>query len=594
MVHMKRINGKASKALGKVFRRMRLRRNRYGSVSAYLILGLTLLFVPTFLVSMIGLSSSIEEICKQREEITIRQVESQKGQIESEIRKTLDLQYRFVINEDIPKMFTEQYDNMNKEVRSQIVSKLSKSLYMVKNSHILISSARLYIPSLQAEIGYEGYFRTNLTKEEVEIYGLALQSKRSIFKYNGTIYTTVAFQLSSACSSQLCMLVEWNTDMFPVLWAVREQGVEFLLFGEGFYSVSDMNSERGEAMWKSLQHTETGSRRPVIQERSYQGEDYIVSLVYSELLDCTIASYQPLSVITGPILKYRIFLWGIGFCVLCAAVGIAVFCRRMIKKPLDKLLTAFVKVQEGDLDIQIRYKGNHEFSFLIRCFNTMVRRLKRLIDENYAKEIRLKNTELRQLQVQISPHFLYNSFSVIAHSIRSGDTDSALQMTKALSEYFHYVTQNRRDMEPLSMEMEFAKSYLEIQSIRFGDRVDVQIKSPDEGAMQIMVPRMVIQPLVENAYKHAFREMEAGGRLQISCAREQEALVISVVDNGPGVPEERLQEIRASFLREEPQDHTGLFNVYQRLWLKYGRRDALQLQNTKDGFLVRIFIPLEG
>ena len=144
------------------------------------------------------------------------------------------------------------------------------------------------------------------------------------------------------------------------------------------------------------------------------------------------------------------------------------------------------------------------------------------------------------------------------------------------------------------MEMEFAKSYLEIQSIRFGDRVDVQIKSPDEGAMQIMVPRMVIQPLVENAYKHAFREMEAGGRLQISCAREQEALVISVVDNGPGVPEERLQEIRASFLREEPQDHTDLFNVYQRLWLKYGRRDALQLQNTKDGFLVRIFIPLEG
>ena len=570
------------------------RKCQYGSVSIYLILGLTLLFIPTFLVSMIGISSSIEEIRRQREEITAKQVFSQKSQIESEMRRVMDQQSRFIINEDISRSFTEKYETMDKESRSRAVSRLAKSLYMVKNSNNMIASARLYIPSLHMEIGSEGYYRTDLDEEEETIYDLAFRSKKFVFTYKGTLYSVASFLPSVTRSSSSCVLVEWSTDMLPVLWAVREQGVEFILFGDGFYSVSDMNSERGTAMWENLKHIQADELHPVIQERSYQGEKYIVSLVYSDLLGCTIASYQPLSVITGPILKYQLFLWGIGFCVLCAAVGIAVFCHRIIKKPLDKLLTAFVKVQEGDLGVQIQYKGNYEFSILIRCFNTMVRRLNRLIDENYAKEIRLKNTELRQLQVQISPHFLYNSFSVIAHSIHSGDTDSALQMTKALSEYFHYVTQNRRDMEPLSMELEFAESYLEIQSIRFGDRVDVQIEPPDEETMQIMVPRMIIQPLVENAYKHAFKELESGGKLWISCCREKAVLIISVADNGPGATEDKLEELRASFLKEEPEGHNGLFNVYQRLWLKYGRRDALQLENTEEGFLVRILIPLEG
>ena len=587
--------GRISNGLGVMVSRMKIRRKyRYGSVSIYLILGLTLLFIPTFLVSMIGISSSMGEIRRQREENIANQVYSQKSQIESEIRKVMDQQLRFLINEDITRSFTERYDSMDKETRGREVSRLAKSLYMVKNSNTMIVNAWLYIPSLHMEIGSEGYYRTNLSEEEEAVYDIAFQSKKSVFTYDGAIYSTAAFLPSVIRSSSSCVLVEWSTDMLPVLWAVREPGVEFILLGEDFYSTSDMDSERGTAMWEELKNTDAGERQPVIQECSYQGENYIVALVFSDLLDCTIASYQPLSIITGPIHKYQIFLWVIDFCVLCAAVGIAVFCHRMIKKPLDKLLTAFVKVQEGDLGVQIQYKGNHEFSVLIRYFNTMVRRLNRLIEENYAKEIRLKNTELRQLQVQISPHFLYNSFSVIAHSIHSGDTDSALQMTKALSEYFHYVTQNRRDMEPLSMELEFAESYLEIQSIRFGDRVDVQIEPPDEETMQIMVPRMIIQPLVENAYKHAFKELESGGKLRISCCREKGFLIISVADNGPGATEDKLEELRASFLKEEPEGHNGLFNVYQRLWLKYGRRDALQLENTEEGFLVRILIPLEG
>ena len=569
------------------------RKYRYGSVSAYLILGLTLLFIPIFLVSMIGISSSVQEIRKQREQITAKQVYSQKSQMETELRKVMDQQSRFIINEDIARSFTEKYDSMDKQERGRAVSRLAKSLYMVKNSSLLISSARLYIPSLHMEIGAEGYYRTNLSEEEEAVYDTAFQSKRFVFKYEGTLYSTVSFLPSVTRSSASCVLVEWNTEMFPVLWAVREQGAEFLLFDEEFYSVSDMDSERGAAMWNKLKDVKADQTRPVTMECRYEGEDYIVSLVYSDLMGCTIASYQPLSVITGPISKYQIYLWGIGFCVLCAAIGIAVFCHRMIKTPLDKLLTAFVRVQEGDLGVQIHYKGNHEFSVLIRCFNTMVRRLNRLIDENYAKELRLKSTELRQLQVQISPHFLYNSFSVIAHSIHSGDTDSALLMTKALSEYFHYVTQNNRDMEPLFKELEFAKAYLEIQSIRFGDRVDVKIEEPDESIKQIMVPRMIIQPLVENAYKHAFGELEYGGKLRISCEKEEKALIISVEDNGPGIPQEKLEKIRESFLKENPDGHNGLFNVYQRLWLKYGRRDELSLENTGEGLLIRILIPLE-
>ena len=169
------------------------RKCQYGSVSIYLILGLTLLFIPTFLVSMIGISSSIEEIRRQREEITAKQVFSQKSQIESEMRRVMDQQSRFIINEDISRSFTEKYETMDKESRSRAVSRLAKSLYMVKNSNNMIASARLYIPSLHMEIGSEGYYRTDLDEEEETIYDLAFRSKKFVFTYKGTLYSVASF-----------------------------------------------------------------------------------------------------------------------------------------------------------------------------------------------------------------------------------------------------------------------------------------------------------------------------------------------------------------------------------------------------------------
>ena len=90
-----------------------------------------------------------------------------------------------------------------------------------------------------------------------------------------------------------------------------------------------------------------------------------------------------------------------------------------------------------------------------------------------------------------------------------------------------------------------------------------------------------------------FGELEYGGKLRISCEKEEKELIISVEDNGPGIPQEKLEKIRESFLKENPDGHNGLFNVYQRLWLKYGRRDELSLENTGEGLLIRILIPLE-
>lgn len=574
---------------------IKMRKNkRHGSVYVYLVLVFFLLLVPITLMSIFVLTSSAQVIRRQQEEAVAAQLFTQKVQLEADIKKMQSRQSLFIINEDIAWSFTEKYYAMDKTTRVRAISRLAKSLYMVKDSNALVADVHLYIPSLQIEIGDDGFYEANPERIDTELYEQAFQSKKSVFFHNGRLYSAAAFLTSPTRTSSCCVVVEWNVDLFPFYWVLKVKGAEFVFFNEEYSAFSDMDTQRRKALLDSLSDTSADAKAPVTQEFEYDGKEYIVSLIYSELLDGTMVSYQPLSVVTGTIQQYVYFAVIIGLAGLCAALVAMLACRRIVKRPLDKLLAAFVQVQEGNLDVQIRYNGNNEFSTLIECFNTMVERLHTLIEENYSKEIRLKNTMLRQLQVQISPHFLYNSFSIIAHSIRIGDTQSALLMTRSLSEYFHYVTQNNQDTELLSNELRFAQTYMNIQSIRFGDRIEVTIEEPEEQLLQLEVPRMIIQPLVENAYKHAFRELESDGKLILTCLKEDSNLVIRVCDNGTGIPEEALKQLRESLLQGTPGEHNGLFNVYERIWLRYGNREALKLYNTGDGLCVEIRIPLEG
>ena len=204
----------------------------------------------------------------------------------------------------------------------------------------------------------------------------------------------------------------------------------------------------------------------------------------------------------------------------------------VIKRPLNRLIGIFAEVENGKLDVNLATRKNDEFGFLLHAFGNMLDRLKHMIDRVCIQDINLKRSELKQLQAQINPHFLYNTFNILTQSIKRYDQETALQMSRYLAEYFNYMTKNNTEDELLGKEFVFAETYLQIQKIRFKDRIDIQFHMIGEDHREIRVPRMILQPLVENAYKHGLDNLSSGGILRVDWTAYEDRLSISVFDNG--------------------------------------------------------------
>jgi two-component system sensor histidine kinase YesM len=223
----------------------------------------------------------------------------------------------------------------------------------------------------------------------------------------------------------------------------------------------------------------------------------------------------------------------------------------------------------------------------------MLRRLHSLIEERISSEKILHRTELKLLQMQIAPHFIYNSFNILRHAIHIGELEIAENLSGRLCDYFRYVTYNEQDMLPLSEEYRFAEDYLEIQKIRFQERITISISPLPERFKNMLVPRMILQPLIDNSFKHGIWDMENSGEIFMYTKVEDNILKIFVRDNGSGVNEEKLEEIRDLFEGKNPVGgHSGLLNIVCRL-RELVPGSTFEVYGTdKHGFVSVISIPL--
>uniref|UniRef100_UPI00137593B5 sensor histidine kinase n=1 Tax=Paenibacillus luteus TaxID=2545753 RepID=UPI00137593B5 len=187
---------------------------------------------------------------------------------------------------------------------------------------------------------------------------------------------------------------------------------------------------------------------------------------------------------------------------------------------------AFKRVEEGNLDLNIRHHKDDEFGFLYERFNEMLVNLQISIDEVYNQQIHRQNAELKQLQSQINPHFLYNCLFSIIRLIKMQKEDEAVQFTNQLAKYFQFITRNTRDTVPLENEAAHARNYVMLQLTRFSDRVTIDFGDIPEKLKPISVPRLIIQPLVENAFVHGLENVTEGGLLRVSFAEESGKAII--------------------------------------------------------------------
>ena len=247
-----------------------------------------------------------------------------------------------------------------------------------------------------------------------------------------------------------------------------------------------------------------------------------------------------------------------------------------------------------------REAGRDEIGELTAHFNDMGIRLKQLINDLYVLQLRQKSMELenvraqlKYLQVQIDPHFLFNTLNgILVLSVRNGHHEEA-EILRALSKILRRMLDSTRDIVTLRDEMEFVRMVLKIEQFRFGDKLRYEFELRGD-ALTRTVPVMSVQGLVENACKHGIQSLSGQGLIQVKAWVEADgALVVEVCDNGVGIPPERLISLQAQI--ESPEDmpeSLGLQNIYRRLSLHYGKSSSLVLRNAEErGTVVTMRIP---
>ncbi|MBU5270289.1 cache domain-containing sensor histidine kinase [Clostridium cochlearium] len=287
----------------------------------------------------------------------------------------------------------------------------------------------------------------------------------------------------------------------------------------------------------------------------------------------------------------NLIIW-VGIILLLAATLLAIIISGSIVKPIHRLKNNMLEVSDGNLESYYEIKNNDEISILGQVFNKMLTDIKRLIDRVYQVEKQKRSAELRVLQSQINPHFLYNTLDTIQWKALEYDAFEVADMINYLSGFFRISLSDGKEFITISDELEHVKNYLEIQKIRYKDKISYSINVCNS-VEQYLVPKLIVQPLVENSIYHGLKLQQQKGMINVSVFSEHGFLFIKVLDNGLGMNNEKLIALRKNLSESIETDHYGLYNINERLKLAFGEKYSIEIKSKfKIGTEVLLKIPL--
>lgn len=274
------------------------------------------------------------------------------------------------------------------------------------------------------------------------------------------------------------------------------------------------------------------------------------------------------------------------------------FIRRFNKRIL-RLQDAMTKVAHGDFSIPSTIEGTDEITDVYEQLYLTMESLQNLIENNYSHqlnkqnwEIQKKESEFKLLSSQINPHFLYNTLEMIRmKALRNSDREVA-EIVKILSKLMRKALERNHDEQSLTDELKFIEMYLQIQKLRFGERISYTITKEFEEDYLILP--MILQPLVENSFVHGIEPKAERGHIYITVSKYEEDLVLVIQDNGIGIPEEKLKSLQEMLIEAKDSDRIGLSNVNLRLKQYYGPEYGVIVDSKKnEGTIITITLPLK-
>ncbi|MEK4107440.1 histidine kinase [Paenibacillus sp. FSL R10-2791] len=470
-------------------------------------------------------------------------------------------------------------------------------LKQIKETSPYISDVVYYVPEINKRVSAAVGVRDVTNEEWQSLLATMGNLKGALSKYEDELYLLRSnpYNLDRNLSPNFLLGVKLSSPELELRlkeFAVSGGSDITLAFGNNDYVISTSDQKpRLFPVEKPLNSEDT------VSVQRYRYDDSFYYSLYDHSNNFRLTANIPNTVLMKPIHVYSLLLWSLFVVSIVIIILFSLWTYRMIHRPMSILIRGFKKAEQGQTGIFITHSRRDEFGYLYSRFNEMLKHLNTLIDENYVQRIRTGEAELKHLQSQITPHFLYNSLFSIKQMAEVENVELIKEFSDYLGQYFRYMTRDSAQEVTLRQEQEHALVYLAIQRIRFGARIRAEVDEIAADCRDIKVPRVLLQPIIENVFEHGLKQKSSNGLLKMSYEKVEHTLTIIIEDNGDSLSEDKLNLLQRQFSEQNAiqGEITGLLNVNQRLRIKFGSPYGLQAERScLGGLCVRVNLPLKG
>lgn len=362
-------------------------------------------------------------------------------------------------------------------------------------------------------------------------------------------------------------------------------GVQALVFDQHGQVVYPLNAQ-SDYYGHLSQRAEAYGTLPLHQS----GSTDILAYSRSDYSGWTVAVCQLESALLAPVTTFRNAIIAFGLLILLLTVGVTYIIARQLTEPIRTIRQSISALELHDLSTAgagSLSSSAYELTALGDAYHTMVQRLEQSLDETVTARSHEIRARMLALQAQMNPHFLYNTITIISIRAEQQGADDVVEMCRCLTAMLRYVTQESAAPVPLQAELDHLQQYLYLMECRFPGQFDVQLDLP-QPLLSLSIPKLVLQPLVENSFKHGFT-IRAPWHIQLTGQIEADRWQIQVADNGVGFDPQLLAQLQQRIASENPSpdEHSdgqlGLLNIWRRLWLEYHHDAVFTLENLPEG-----------
>jgi len=544
-------------------------------------------YALTLLINQKGAQSISDEVAKSVQSSNQFYIQT----LEREIKGIYQLLYEFIIDKDLMMMGISE--NLKSGDIQDKLKAVQKRLQMVKASSVFVEESKVYLPLMNRMITTSGApeYDKSHDPDEVDRLSQNVDPGRLIQLADGRLFLSLRYPVVASFDREPLYVVSVEISTVRLMESLRnvvspEQGNFVLEQSAENWVISDIQDENLLNQLKALSDSDKvkgtpSSAGPIVNDKTRYWASYATSIP----LNLTLSIYVPDEKVLGSLRSYERWVWILLAVSIVVVLLFAISLHRIINYPLRKLVSAFRKVEQGRF-VPVKGKATKdEFHYLFEGFNRMINQLNLLIHEGYEKDIRIQRSELKRLQTQINPHFLYNCFFIMGGLLSDKDYGRAYAFFQYLRDYYQFITRNAEDHIPLIEEIKHSQTYVDIQTICYGERIDVEFEPLPDDVGTILVPRLIIQPLIENSYKYALNYAQGG--LWIHYKVQGEYFCIMVEDNGTKLDDAQISTLSSQLLDAPAkwEESTGLINVHRRLQIMFGKGCGLTLSRSQLGGL---------